>query len=103
MAGLTWHFNYEFQLKWLVNNASWRGMLVSQPPIKKVHWQIWRQDQSDLRIFLPQTLVELEFPEGLRMGDYYDLILGTRGSHEIIWPYMDKVEKDPPHSEDIFR
>ncbi|OTB17885.1 hypothetical protein K445DRAFT_20353 [Daldinia sp. EC12] len=103
IGDLACHFDFEFRRKWLADNASWRGMLVSQPPIKKVQWQVWKVEKMDQRVILPPTLVELEFPEGLRTGDLYDLILGTRGSHETIWPYMDKVEKDPPSLDEIIR
>ncbi|KAI0844965.1 hypothetical protein F5Y00DRAFT_273445 [Daldinia vernicosa] len=80
--------DYGMREIWLANNVSWREMLVSQPPITKIHWQVWREDEEDLREPLPGTIAEFNFPTGLRMGTYYDLILGTRGDHEITWPTL---------------
>ncbi|KAI8966324.1 hypothetical protein F5Y11DRAFT_189651 [Daldinia sp. FL1419] len=74
---------------WLNENASWRRMLVSQPPITAIHWHVSREDQDDPRVSLPGTIAEFKFPDGLRMGDFYDLILGTRCDHEITWPTLD--------------
>ncbi|KAI1659566.1 hypothetical protein F4813DRAFT_387673 [Daldinia decipiens] len=34
-------------------------------------------------------MAEFRFPDGLRMGDLYDLILGTRCDHEITWPTLE--------------
>ncbi|KAI0122253.1 hypothetical protein F4814DRAFT_203605 [Daldinia grandis] len=78
--------DYGIREVWLVENASWRQMLVSQPPITKIHWQVRREDLEDPQVPLPSTVAEFNFPDGLRMGDYYDLVLGTRCYHEIIWP-----------------
>ncbi|KAI1642585.1 uncharacterized protein F4817DRAFT_320608 [Daldinia loculata] len=86
MKDIVWHFDSDVKPKWLVKDASWRKMFVSQPPIKRLHWEIQRDDQENHGLSLPGTIAELEFPEGLRMGDYYDLILGTRGTHEVVWP-----------------
>ncbi|KAF3059957.1 putative f-box domain protein [Daldinia childiae] len=86
MRDIVWHLDSDIKPKWLVEDASWRNMYVSQPPIKRLHWQIQREDQESYGLSLPGTVAELEFPGGLRMGDYYDLILGTRGTHKVIWP-----------------
>ncbi|KAI1659565.1 hypothetical protein F4813DRAFT_401558 [Daldinia decipiens] len=86
MRDIVWWFDSDIRQKWLFENASWRRMYVSQPPIKRLHWQIERDDQENHGLSLPGTIAEFEFPGGLRMGDYYDLVLGTRGTHEVVWP-----------------
>ncbi|KAI0844963.1 hypothetical protein F5Y00DRAFT_273442 [Daldinia vernicosa] len=90
MRDIIWHFHSDIIKPWLFEDASWRDMYVSQPPIKRIFWQIRRDDQMCHGLSLPTTIAEFEFPEGLRMGDYYDLILGTRGRHQVSWPSTEK-------------
>ncbi|KAI1759874.1 hypothetical protein GGR53DRAFT_512098 [Hypoxylon sp. FL1150] len=71
--------------RWLRPSASWRQMQVAQPPIKNVYWHIRIGDDVIGRV--PMLLAEFKFPDGLRMGDYYDLVAGTsNGSHAFMWP-----------------
>ncbi|KAI1478963.1 hypothetical protein F4774DRAFT_410360 [Daldinia eschscholtzii] len=63
---------------WLRRNASWRKI----------------EDQEDTRPhLLPATVAVFKFPDGLRMGDFYDLILGTICRHYIRWPTMELWRK----------
>ncbi|KAK6953018.1 hypothetical protein Daesc_005315 [Daldinia eschscholtzii] len=79
---------------WLRRNASWRKMFVSQPPIKEIHWHVSREDQEDSRLrLLPAAVAVFKFPDGLRIGDFYDLILGTICRHDIRWPTMELWRK----------
>ncbi|KAI1773447.1 hypothetical protein F4818DRAFT_452919 [Hypoxylon cercidicola] len=74
---------------WLDKTASWRGMHVAQPPITTLRWHVRRDGELYSDRGLPGITVEFNFPTGLRMGEYYDLILGTairRNSHNVFWP-----------------
>ncbi|KAI1409288.1 hypothetical protein F5Y13DRAFT_203714 [Hypoxylon sp. FL1857] len=66
-------------------SASWRNMQIAAPPITVMQWEIYRGEwgyhQSTYK-----TIVEFEFPEGLRMGTLWDFVVGTRGAHYITWP-----------------
>ncbi|KAI0836061.1 hypothetical protein F5Y06DRAFT_305653 [Hypoxylon sp. FL0890] len=73
---------------WLMENASWRMMQISAPPVKTIHWQVHRLEKDAIP-GIPGTLVDLEFPDGLRMGDLYDLLVGTRGEHYIAYPALE--------------
>ncbi|KAI1396020.1 hypothetical protein F4819DRAFT_491932 [Hypoxylon fuscum] len=37
-------------------------------------------------------MADFNFPEGMRTGDLYDLIVGTQGLHLVTWPRLDKRE-----------
>ncbi|KAI1773317.1 hypothetical protein F4818DRAFT_423891 [Hypoxylon cercidicola] len=85
----------EGRRRWVAPNASWRTMHIAQPPITKVWWKICRKADLDPRYYvdkwvdiayLPSMAFEFEFPDGLRMGDYFDLILGTRCRRIVTWP-----------------
>ncbi|KAI1469373.1 uncharacterized protein F4812DRAFT_457911 [Daldinia caldariorum] len=82
------NFSSEFKRKWFVENASWRRMLVSQPPIKKIYWCIYRQGRLGTPVLVPKYMAELEFPEGLRMSELYSLLLRAKGYYAIQWPNM---------------
>ncbi|KAI4866727.1 hypothetical protein F4820DRAFT_468617 [Hypoxylon rubiginosum] len=74
---------------WLEEAASWRGMHIAQPPITTLRWHVQRDDEPFHELELPGITVEFKFPQGLRMGDYYDLLLGTtcqKWLHTIFWP-----------------
>ncbi|KAI1385520.1 uncharacterized protein F4822DRAFT_445470 [Hypoxylon trugodes] len=62
----------EFRRRWSTKRASWRKMLVSQPPITKIHWTITRQDEPHLS-GQPGTLATFTFEDGLRVGDLWGL------------------------------
>ncbi|KAI8966325.1 hypothetical protein F5Y11DRAFT_189655 [Daldinia sp. FL1419] len=96
MSDTKFHFPSGLKERWLTNNASWRNMYVSQPPIEKIYWHI--QNQTDRRVSMPGIVVTFEFPGGLRMGDYYDLIIGTKGAHRVLWPQVEG--KGVPESSD---
>ncbi|KAI0382427.1 hypothetical protein F5Y04DRAFT_287880 [Hypomontagnella monticulosa] len=69
---------------WFADGASWRRMQVAQPPITKVWMVIGKDGRYSGGPFA--VFSDFEFPEGLRMGTYYDLAVGTRGSHSALWP-----------------
>ncbi|KAI1762405.1 hypothetical protein GGR53DRAFT_422522 [Hypoxylon sp. FL1150] len=74
---------------WLRPDASWRDMHVAQPPITTLRWHVLREDERDYRLRLPGIAVEFKFPRGLRVEEYYDLLLGTtcqERSHYVWWP-----------------
>ncbi|KAI1808617.1 hypothetical protein F4811DRAFT_500049 [Daldinia bambusicola] len=100
----------DMRRRWLTRNASWRNMFVSQPPIQEIHWHLRRQnhprreDQPEPESGpLPATIAVFKFPDGLRMGDFYDLVLGTISKCRITWPsleyrpgsFMDWDSQDP--------
>lgn len=57
--------------------GSWREMQVARPPFTTLRWHVRGADEMHKRLRLPGLAVEFEFPEGLRLGDYYDLLCGT--------------------------
>jgi hypothetical protein len=78
--------------------ASWRGMLVTQPPVTKLG--CWMEERLDGG-YLPYDEVwrfkVLGFPNGLRMGKLYDLAqkwLGTstRARFRTYWDTQDSVD-----------
>ncbi|KAI1759873.1 hypothetical protein GGR53DRAFT_526781 [Hypoxylon sp. FL1150] len=81
---------FDFEFVWNVKNASWRNMQIAQPPITQVRWEVCRNEGDnktvDFHKRFPVMIVEFDFPDGITMGDYYDLVRGTRGSHRIKWP-----------------
>ncbi|KAI1808616.1 hypothetical protein F4811DRAFT_569424 [Daldinia bambusicola] len=91
-------WTFEFIRKWFVDNASWRRMLVSQPPIKTVYWNISSDGQPGTRNLGRRYSIQLEFPEGLRMGEFCDFALG---GYIIEWPYMDASKEGSPFSNEI--
>ncbi|KAM0543647.1 hypothetical protein ACHAO7_009269 [Fusarium culmorum] len=58
-------------------DASWRRMLVAQPPITSIGYMRKVNGDEDLRL--------LPFPEGLRMGDLYDMVF------QAIWSKIDEA------------
>ncbi|KAF4470741.1 F-box-like domain-containing [Fusarium albosuccineum] len=54
------------------SGASWRNMLITQPAITSIIYIMDSNDHRDWR--WPQIV---EFPEGLRMGQFYDLIFSA--------------------------
>ncbi|KAI0382426.1 hypothetical protein F5Y04DRAFT_279715 [Hypomontagnella monticulosa] len=71
--------------------AGWRRMFVSQPPITKLHWSITQA--YPIRSTWPRVpgiLAKFHFPEGLRMGDYFDLVNGAGHTRAIKWPLVAK-------------
>ncbi|KAI1371216.1 hypothetical protein F4677DRAFT_464464 [Hypoxylon crocopeplum] len=87
---LAWDLDADFRPQWLQQGATWRRMQIAKPPITKVFWHITRADEEDPEIKLPGTVAKFVFPDGLRMGDYYDLLVGTKGTHQITWPDFEK-------------
>jgi hypothetical protein len=57
----------------LWSTASWRRMLVSQPPIQKLGCWMAEYTSGDLPDDTCWKFRTLSFPEGLRMGKLYDL------------------------------
>ncbi|KAI2463704.1 hypothetical protein F4781DRAFT_437138 [Annulohypoxylon bovei var. microspora] len=102
LYSLTQLMSPEQQQLWLAPNASWKKMQIGSPPITKIQWQVRRPGDIDLPVGLPIVVAYLEFPGGLLMGDYYNLVLGTRGEHQINWPERWKQphlsERPPPPS-----
>ncbi|KAI1207710.1 uncharacterized protein F4807DRAFT_462513 [Annulohypoxylon truncatum] len=78
--------------RWLEPNASWKKMQIGRPPITKIRWQVRRSGVPCIPAELPSAVAQFEFPDGLTMGDYYNLLLGTEGTHCIIWPEGWKLE-----------
>ncbi|KAI1378002.1 hypothetical protein F4677DRAFT_458741 [Hypoxylon crocopeplum] len=74
--------------KWLRHDASWRTMHMAQPPITKLHWEITRDDRldQDLPENLPDATAVFSFPDGLRIGQLFDLIVATKSTCKITWP-----------------
>jgi hypothetical protein len=81
------------QNPFLRGNASWRRMLVAQPPIhtlgifKETSGMLGRSSQSEVMSF-PAT----PFGDGLQMGEYYNIILnhsfGSRSNgFFVIWTF----------------
>ncbi|KAI6083445.1 hypothetical protein F4821DRAFT_262951 [Hypoxylon rubiginosum] len=65
-------------------------MYISQPPIKHIYWQMFREEISGV-MMMPMLLAEFTFPGGVRMGEYYDLIAGTsHGYYAITWPNAER-------------
>lgn len=59
-------------------------MQIAQPSVTKVWMVLGRRDSpSDYPL---ATIAEFEFPEGLCMGAYHDLVAGTRGRHYTSLP-----------------
>ncbi|KAI1469374.1 uncharacterized protein F4812DRAFT_327351 [Daldinia caldariorum] len=85
---------------WLTRNASWRKMFVSQPPIEEIHWKVTREDQPEPggRMW-PEKTALFKFPDGLRMGAFYDLILGTTSRYHITWPSLECHRESFEHSD----
>ncbi|XXH01750.1 hypothetical protein Hte_008111 [Hypoxylon texense] len=82
LSELDYAMDLDFRPLWLAANASWRTMHIAQPSITKVHWQVHRDcgtKGAEGWKELPAVVAEFDFPDGLRMGDYYDLIVATRG------------------------
>jgi hypothetical protein len=59
--------------------ASWRKMLVAQPPITSIGYVNRINRDADWRL--------LSFPEGLRMGDLYDMVF------QAVWSKVDEAER----------
>ncbi|KAI0886731.1 uncharacterized protein GGS22DRAFT_186804 [Annulohypoxylon maeteangense] len=74
--------------RWLAPNASWKKMQIGRPPIRKIRWQVRQTGTPSIPQALPVALAQFEFPKGLTMGGFYDLVLGTKGYHCIIWPEL---------------
>ncbi|KAI1396023.1 hypothetical protein F4819DRAFT_491935 [Hypoxylon fuscum] len=85
------------RIRLFAENASWRTMHVAQPPIKKLHWLIKRTDErpETSQVNIPEVLAEFTFPEGLRIGDFFDLIIGTESYHTITWPAVRNQQARP--------
>ncbi|OTA52276.1 hypothetical protein K449DRAFT_440818 [Hypoxylon sp. EC38] len=64
---------------WYPGKGSWREMLVTQPPITKVMWNI--KTDNEIHAF-----VEMRFPEGLRFGVLFDILLTVGAFDAPIWP-----------------
>lgn len=65
--------------------ASWRRMLITQPPILEAqHWTEWRGDRFIApSLGVRETVSTAEFPEGLRMGQLYDLVFSVLFAQRI--------------------
>ncbi|KAI1371214.1 hypothetical protein F4677DRAFT_317516 [Hypoxylon crocopeplum] len=83
----------EYSRRWLSQGASWRGIQVSEPPITKLSWLLY--DDSIYKICDATLTAEFVFPDGLCMGDLYDLVLGTKGLHGFMWPLPWMVHRHP--------
>ncbi|KAI4864052.1 hypothetical protein F4820DRAFT_449366 [Hypoxylon rubiginosum] len=91
LSEFDYQLRFHYRPIWLADNASWRSMFVSQPPITRVHWHMdigWDPMFFDCEKGMPTMAAELHFPEGLRMGDYYDLIVATLGIRTVKWPSL---------------
>ncbi|KAI1086709.1 hypothetical protein F5B19DRAFT_498103 [Rostrohypoxylon terebratum] len=75
-----------FKSGWLTQTASWRRMQASHTPITKVYWQVTRAGDLDIPTGLYSSVLQIEFPNGLTMGDYLGLRIQTKGTHRVIWP-----------------
>ncbi|KAI1140794.1 hypothetical protein F5Y05DRAFT_410642 [Hypoxylon sp. FL0543] len=74
---------------WTRSDHKWRNLQVAIPPITKVRWEVMREDREEndtLPFALPDAIAELHFPEGLRVGQLWDIIRITKGVHRIFWP-----------------
>ncbi|KAI2616924.1 hypothetical protein GGS26DRAFT_596688 [Hypomontagnella submonticulosa] len=85
--------NMGYELRWCGENASWRRMHIAQPPITKVHWVITQvYSVRDSWPSIPGMLARFEFPMGLRLGEFFDMIYGTGGARDVKWPYRRKCD-----------
>ncbi|KAI0838302.1 hypothetical protein F5Y06DRAFT_296844 [Hypoxylon sp. FL0890] len=73
---------------WMGCQGKWRFLQVALPSITKLRWEITRLDKMDSELpeELPHAVAELHFPQGLRVGDLWDLISSIRGVYNIVWP-----------------
>ncbi|KAI1396018.1 hypothetical protein F4819DRAFT_504881 [Hypoxylon fuscum] len=91
------------QPRWPAQIGSWRRMLLANPPITKLRWEIRRMGEDSCSL-LPGLVAEFNFPDGLRMGDLFDFIITTCGDHLIIWPRrMNGEVRDYYHAPSPFR
>ncbi|KAI0390983.1 hypothetical protein F5Y17DRAFT_471181 [Xylariaceae sp. FL0594] len=81
---------------WMYPDASWRRMLVRQPPVVELGvWEHWHAMGGDSHKFSVE-----EFPEGLRMDHLYDeatqKILGAEFGFRMFWgnPHVRPQSRD---------
>ncbi|KAI6083446.1 hypothetical protein F4821DRAFT_280910 [Hypoxylon rubiginosum] len=72
------------------HDSSWVAMNISQPPITKMSWEIYRNEGDNMfdefHRGYPVAIATFNFPDGIRMLRFYDLVLGTLGCHKVRWP-----------------
>ncbi|KAI0382425.1 hypothetical protein F5Y04DRAFT_279714 [Hypomontagnella monticulosa] len=90
------HLDDGLYQRWVAGSGCLREIQVAQPRITKIHWYVVRDghdvNASLYRVF-PQVIAIFWFNDGLRMGEFYDLIVGHRGRFSIRWP---RIGGGPP-------
>ncbi|OTA98521.1 hypothetical protein M426DRAFT_28356 [Hypoxylon sp. CI-4A] len=63
--------NQSHTTSWFSPGASWRKMLFSQPPMRRMDWHCYRYFKNPYK---PSTVGEFNFYNGIWIGDLYDMI-----------------------------
>ncbi|KAI0880930.1 uncharacterized protein GGS22DRAFT_192767 [Annulohypoxylon maeteangense] len=68
----------------------WGQMHVAQPPVTHLRWEVsWHSRPEDLPEDLPCAIVDLKFPQGLRVRELLELVLSTTSATSVWWPTID--------------